>query len=161
MMALALLSALLLQDPVFPDADPQPAIKAARKKAGENNRVVLILWGSNDNERSKEVATLLKKDKEIARLMLYEYDLVLADSSKADDATKRGNDKLPLPWMAFVAADGNSVGWWETPKDPAGLVEALKKNQRPPLVAKEVLAAAMKRAREEKKRVLMTFGAPW
>jgi hypothetical protein len=161
MSTLILLAAILCQDPTFPDSDPAPAIAAARKKAADNNRVVLVLWGATDSEPSKAAATMLKKNKEVARLVLYEYDLVLADAAKAPEGMRKTMGTLPLPWLSFHSADGKSVGYWETPADAAEMVTLLKKQQREPLKAKDVLAAAMKKAETEKKRVLLTFGAPW
>jgi len=42
-MTLLILLGLLIQDPVFPDVDPAPAIEAARQKAEKNNRRVLVV----------------------------------------------------------------------------------------------------------------------
>jgi hypothetical protein len=161
MSLLILLSAMLCQDPAFPDADPKAAIEAAKKKAAAENRRVLVLWGSNDDEASTSAAALLKKDKGVARLILYEYDLVLADSRQADAGMKKIMEGLKLPWISISTPDGKSNLYFETPAGSKAMVELLKKNQAEPLKAKDVLAAAMKRAETGKKRVLLTFGAPW
>jgi len=158
---LLLLSALLVQDKPFPDADPTEAIAAAKKKAAAENRQVLVVWGANDSEPSRAAASMLKKDKEIARLILYEYDLVLADVARADGALKRGMESEKLPWISLPAPDGMSVGYYNTPADSKSMIEFLKKHQREPRIAKDVLAAALKKAGGEKKRVLLAFGAPW
>ncbi len=158
---LLLLITLCAQDPPFPDANPKPAIEAAKKKAAAENRRVLVLWGSNDDEASTSAAALLKKDKGVARVILYEYDLVLADARHADAGMKRVMEGLKLPWISISTPDGKSNLYFETPAGSKSMVELLKKNQAEPLKAKDVLAAAMKKAETEKKRVLLTFGAPW
>src|SRR5262245_30684613 len=79
MNALILLATVLCQDPVFPDADPGPASAAALKKASADNRRVLVVWGMNEPDASIPVAKLLRTDKQLARLILSEYEVVLAD----------------------------------------------------------------------------------
>lgn len=156
-----LLYVLLGQDPKFPDADPGPAVAAAQKKAAAENRRVLVLWGSNDSEASRAAAAMMKKDREVARLLLYEYDVVIADARQAEAAKKLGADAAKIPWLTLLAADGKSLANVEAPADSKALLELLKKHQAEPWKAKEVLDAAKKRAADEKKRVLLTFGAPW
>ena len=161
MTLLLVLSALLVQDQAFPEADPKPAIASARKKASEENRQVLVVWGSNDSEESRAVASILKSHKELKKLLLYEYDLVFADVRHADAGMKSVMEKERLPWLALPAPDGTSVGYYNPPPDSKEWIAFLKKNQRAPKVAKEVLEAGKKKAVGEKKRVLLTFGAPW
>jgi hypothetical protein len=144
-----LLAAILAQDPIFSSADPKPAIEAAKKKAAAENRRVLVLWGSNDSEESRTAAAMLKNDKEIAKLILYEYDLVLAKS--ADGA----------PRLSILTPDGKSLLDAAPPAEPAAVRKLLKEMKATPRVAKDVLAAASKEAADAKKRVLLTFGAPW
>lgn len=158
---LLLLAALLVQDPVFPDKDPSPSIEAAKAKAAAENRHVLVLWGSNDDDASKAAAALLKKDKGVARLILYEYDLVFADAAKADPVTQAVISGTKIPMLSVLSPDGKVNRHWKAPADATSMTKFLKENQPEPLKAKDVLAAALKRAGEEKKRVLLTFGAPW
>ncbi len=141
----------VLQDKPFPAGDPADAILAARKRAAAENRRVLVLSGSNDSEPSRALAALLKKDRDLSRTILYEYDLVLADAA----------EKKTLPWLTILDADGKPLADVEAPREAAALVALLKKHQAEPLKAKDVLDAAMKRAADEKKRLLLTFGAPW
>ena len=46
MKTLLLLTALLCQDKPFPDADPGPAIEAAKKKAAAEKKRVLLTFGA-------------------------------------------------------------------------------------------------------------------
>jgi len=154
---LILLSMLLGQEPTFPDADPKPAIEAAKKKATAENRRVLVLWGTNDHEATQAALKLLKKDKEVSRVMLYEYDLVLAGFQRLKDQSPDST----CPCLVITDATGKELSKSAAPVDSKAMLELLNKHKAEPWNAKEVLAAAMKRAAEEKKRVLLTFGAPW
>jgi len=97
MNTLILLFALLGQDKPFTDADPKPAIEAAKKKAAAENRRVLVLWGANNSEESLATATMFKKDKQVARTILYEYDLVLADIRHRPPPEESEPTKLLIP----------------------------------------------------------------
>jgi hypothetical protein len=154
---LIILTALLAQDSTFPTADPAPAIDAAKKRAKPENRRVLVLAGSDDSEPSLAAARMLKKDKEVAKLILYEYDVVLVGFHWLTKAS----GELKPPILAIMDADGKELFKSTAPVEPKSMIELLKKHQAEPLKAKDVLAAAMKRAGDEKKRVLLTFGAPW
>ena len=153
---LILLAALTLQDNPFPDGDPKPAIEAAKKKAAAENRRVLVLVGDNNSEPSRAAAAMFKKDKAVAKLILYEYDVVYRG---VHELSKSIGDSLP--YLVIMDADGKELSGASAPADSKAMVELLKKHQATPWVAKDVLAKAMKRAAEEKKRVLLTFGAPW
>ena len=146
---LILLAALAVQDKPFAEGDSAASIAAARKRAAEENRTVLVLWGANDSEKARAAAALLKKDKAVMKLLLYEYDLVLA-GGKAD-----------APKVSFPSDDGKPGDMIEAPADAKSWVDLLEQHKRTPLVAKDVLAAGLKKAKAEKKRVLLTFGAPW
>ncbi len=136
--------------------DPAEAIAAAQKRAAAENRRVLVVWGATD-----ALSTMLKKDRDVSRKIQYEYDVVHADAKQEEAAKKLGADVSKLPWLTILAADGKALANVESPAEPKVLVELLSKHQAEPWKAKEVLDAAMKRAKEEKKRVLLTFGAPW
>ena len=162
MKTLLLLSALLCQDKPFPDAEPWPLIDAAHKQAAKENRTVLVLWGLNDSEESRAAAALLKSDKGLKKLLQYEYDLVLADAAKAGESIAKEIElsKLPLIWVLGEDATAKHY-FYANPVDAKRWTEILEKHKRPPLIAKDVLAAGLKKAAAEKKRVLLTFGAPW
>ena len=152
---LILLTLLLGQEQVFPVTDPKPAVESARKKAREENRRVLILTGSNTSEASRAIATMFKKDKEVARVILYEYDVVLVGM------LEMGQSEAGFPLMAITDSEGKELYRGAAPAEPKSMTELLKNHQAPPLKAQDVLDAAKKRAAAEKKRVLLTLGAPW
>jgi hypothetical protein len=156
---LILATVLALQEAPFPDADPASAIAAARIRAAENNRKVLVLWGTNESARSKEMAALLTSDKGLKKLLLYEYDLVLANKAKAKAPKPITYE---LPWVSVHEVGNNeNVLWIESPDDVALWTIFLERYKQKPLIAKDVLAAGLKKAKAEKRRVLLTFGAPW
>lgn len=158
MNALILLAAALCQDPVFPDADPGPAIAEATRKAAAENRRVLVVWGMNEPDASIPVAKLLRTDKKIARLILYEYEVVLADIRRM----KKGEVRTAvIPLLDILDAEGKVIASQGGSTDAASILKFLAEHQAPPLKAKDVLDGAIKKAGEEKKRVLLAFGAPW
>jgi hypothetical protein len=156
-MTLLILLTLLVQDPVFPDVDPAPAIEAARKKAETNNRRVLVVWGMNEPDASIPFAKLLKSDKQVARLILYEYDVVLADIRRMKGEVK----PAVIPILEIQDAGGRVLASQAGGTDVEALLKFLRRHAAPPLNAKDVLEAALKKADAEKKRVLLAFGAPW
>ena len=157
----AVLLLLLIQDKPFPEADPAEAIAAAKKRAAAENRRVLVVWGANDSEASRAIALMLQKNREARKTIRYEFDLVLADAHHSDLAKKLGADPAKLPWATILAADWKPLANVAAPADPKAMVELLLKHKAEPLIARDVLAAAFKRAAGEKKRILLTFGAPW
>lgn len=161
-------------------ADGKELVKAALAKAAKENRRVLIQWGANWCGWCHILHDVCKKDREIARLIQYEYDVVLLDIGKMDkneDLVKKYDVDLKghgVPYFTILDGEGKLVvnsatDGFETPKEKSKtngyetpkVVEFLKKNAAKPLVAKEVLAAASAKAKSENKVVFLHFGAPW
>jgi hypothetical protein len=117
-MKLLILAAVLAyqEPPPFPDADPASAIAAARKRAAEENRTVIVLWGSNDSEKSIAAARILRTDKAVKKLLLYEYDLVYA------------SEKTDAPRVSLPTEDGKPGDKVEAPADAKAWVELLEKH---------------------------------
>jgi hypothetical protein len=103
---------------------------------------------------------LLKSDKGLKKLIQYEYDLVLADESRFLPPEDYKQLRI-TPQVQILDADGQTLFDSTAPKEAKGWTDLLEKHKAKPLVAKEVLAAGLKKAKAEKKRVLLTFGAPW
>lgn len=157
---IALLLALSLsQDKPFSD---KPDVDGALTNSARENRRTLVVWGSNDADTSKALAALLKKDRTVSKKILYEYDLVLADAAAAGELAKKLEvDVATLPALTILAADGKKLAHEAAPAEAKPLVALLEKHQAPPWNAKELYDAALKRAKDEKKMVFLTFGAPW
>ncbi len=152
---------LLLALTLSQDFTDKPDLDAALAKAAKENQRVLVVWGKNDDDTAKAFAALLKKDRTVAKKILYEYDLVLADAANAGLAKKLEVDLGTLPALTILAADGKKLTHEAAPAEGKPLVALLEKHQAPPWNAKELYDAALKRAKEEKKMVFLTFGAPW
>lgn len=163
-------------------ADAKKQIEAALAKAKKNNRRVLIQWGANWCGWCIKLDGLFKSDRDIAKELMYEYDLVHVDvgnfNKNIDLATSFGADLKAhgLPYLTVLGADGKAVtnqdtGELEKPADPkseglsghdpAKVLEFLKKNQAAYPNAEDVLKDALTKAKTDNKLVFVHFGAPW
>jgi hypothetical protein len=97
----------------------------------------------------------------VKKVLLYEYDVVMADARQAEAAKRLGADVSKLPWMTILAPDGAVLFNEAAPGEAKSLLGTLEKYKASPWIAKDILAAGLKKAVAEKKRVLLTFGAPW
>lgn len=158
-------------------ADAKSDIAAALAKAKQENRRVLIQWGGNWCGWCKLLDKALKGDKQLARKILYEYDVVHVDVGHFDKnmelAKGYGADLASgVPFLTVLDAEGKVVVNQETGEleskepgknehDVAKVLAFLEKHQAPYLDAEKVYADAFARAKAEGKRVFLHFGAPW
>ena len=159
-------------------ADARDQIAEALKRAKKENRRVLIQWGANWCGWCHLLHDTFKKDKDVRRKLLYEYDLVLIDVGQLDKnidyAMTLGADLKVngLPYLTVLNADGRPIANQETSSleakidgkpshDPKAVMSFLTEHQAPYLNAESLLATALKTAQEEDKRVFLHFGAPW
>ena len=163
-------------------ADGKKQIEAALAKAKKNNRRVLVQWGANWCGWCVKMHGLFKADREIAKELLYEYDVVYIDVGRFDKhmdlATAYGADLKAngLPFLTILDADGKPLANQETGSlvkkpeadkdnpaehDPAAVLALLAKHQAAHPEAKAVLDAAMAEAKKDGKQVFVHFGAPW
>jgi thiol:disulfide interchange protein len=156
-------------------ADARADLKAALARAHKENKRVLVQWGANWCGWCVKLDDICKSDKEIARKILYEYEVVHVDIGKSDknlDLVKELGATLGegVPYLTVLDASGKPVAQQETGAlevkdegrhDPAKVLGFLTSNQAPYLVAQELYDAALKRAQAEGKRVFLHFGAPW
>jgi len=134
-----------------------------------------VQWGANWCGWCVKLHDLFKSDKEIARKILYEYEVVYADIGQRDknlDLVKELGATLGegVPYLTVLDASGKAIAQQETgalevkgePRhDPAKVLEFLSAHQAPYLNAQDLYASALKRAQTENKRVFLHFGAPW
>ena len=140
-------------------------LEQAKTKATKANKRVLVAFLAADDERCKELASLLGKP-ELRRYLNYEYELVRADA-KTDSAlaAKLEVDVTAVPALAVLDAKGSKVATLK--RDDIGepeakpLMAALKPHQAPPLEAEKVLAATLAAAQKSDRKVLVHLGAPW
>jgi thiol:disulfide interchange protein len=156
-------------------ADARADLKAALARAQKENKRVLVQWGANWCGWCIKLHDVFKSDKEIAKELLYEYEVVLVDIGQRDknlDLAQELGATLDqgVPFLTVLDAMGKPLVQQETgalevqgqPKhDTAKVLEFLKTHQAPHLEAQAVYGAALKRAQAENKRVFLHFGAPW
>lgn len=159
-------------------ADAREQIAEALEHAKKENRRVLIQWGANWCGWCHLLHDTFKKDKDVRRKLLYEYDLVLIDVRKFDKnidyAMTLGADLKAngLPYLTVLNADGKPIANQETGSleakidgkpghDPKAVASFLTEHQAPYLDAESILATGLKTAKEQDKRVFLHFGAPW
>ncbi len=184
---LPLLQAVVAQAPTAPTKPAEPAvydeaadarkqIAAALAKAKQENQRVLIQWGANWCGWCKWLAATMKKDGKLSRELMYEYQVVHIDVGRFDKhmdvAKELGASWKGIPYLTILDADGKPLTHADTEPfetkvdgknghDAAKVVAFLKQHEAKPLVAADVLAAAMATAQKEQKRVFLHFGAPW
>ncbi|MCI0588218.1 MAG: thioredoxin family protein [Planctomycetes bacterium] len=161
--------------PIYDEsADAKKQIEAALARAKEENKRVLLVFGANWCGWCRKLDDLFKKNPEIARVLLYEYEKVLVDVGRFDKNEALAADlgapvrQNGIPFLTVLDAEGKPLANQETSSleagsahDPAKVKTFLEKWAAPPLDAEKVLAEAVARAGKEGKRVFLRFGAPW
>jgi thioredoxin-related protein len=155
-------------------ADAKALIENALGAAKRENRRVLIQWGGNWCVWCVLLHEKCKTDKDLSKLLRYEYDVVYIDSKNQDLAEKYGADfkKHGVPFLTVLDADGKVLANQPTEPfetkvdgknghDAKKILEFLTTHQAAPLKADAVLEAALAEASKSERRVLLHFGAPW
>jgi|SRR6516162_9500647 thioredoxin-related protein len=104
------------ESPIYDEkADGPAAIHAALASAKRKNRRVLIQWGGNWCPWCHRLFNQFKADKDLAKVLSSEYDLVLVDIGRRekniDVAAHYGADviKNGIPFLTILDADGKPV----------------------------------------------------
>jgi thiol-disulfide isomerase/thioredoxin len=165
--------------PVYDEkADAKGQIDAALAAARKENRRVLVQWGANWCGWCRLLHDRFTSDRDLAKTLRYEYDVVLVDVGKmdknADLAARYGADlkKNGIPYLTVLDADGKVLANQPTDPfetkdggknghDPKKLQEFLKSHQATPRKADAVLQAALSEAAKTERNVFLHFGAPW
>ena len=163
--------------PVYDEAaDARVQVKAALAKAQKENQRVLIQWGANWCGWCKWLAGTMKTDAKLRRELMYEYQVVHVDvgqfNKHMDLAKELGAEFKAIPFLTVLDASGKALAQQNTEPfetkvdgknghDAGKILTFLKEHEAKPLVASEVMAAAMATAAKEQKRVFLHFGAPW
>lgn len=155
-------------------ADAKAQIEAAIKKAQRDHSRVLVMYGGNWCGWCIKLHDLFTSDKDIARTLKYEYQLVTVDIGKFDKnmdiAGKYEADlkKNGVPYLTVLDGDGKVVTNQDTGSleegdkhDPKKVAAFLDKNKAPAVDAEAELKAALSKAASDGKRVFLHFGAPW
>lgn len=157
------------------DADKQIADAVAR--AAADHKRVLLMFGFNECVWCHRLHGLFKSNRDIARKLLYEYELVMIDNGRVEG--KVNNEKVNARfgdpykengWPVLVVLDeaGKALTTQETGSleegdhhDPAKVLAFLQKWQAPAVSADDVLSQGLARAKADSKNVFLYFSAPW
>lgn len=167
--------------PVYDEkADAKEQIAAALARAKKENRRVLVQWGGNWCPWCVKLHALFESNPEVARKLLYEYDVVYVDAGRPagkniDLGTSYSADlkQHGFPFLTVLDADGKPLANQETSAfekdgksveaghDPQKMLEFLAKHEAPRRDARAVLDAGLAEAKKGAKHVFLHFGAPW
>lgn len=161
--------------PIFDrDANALRDITAALTRARDDNRRVLIHWGSNSCETCQRLHAAMNNDRAIKRMLLYEYELVLVDVGSRDRnldiALSYGvaPQASGVPWLTMLNFDGEPIanlhagtfGDGRGSFDVKKIEEFLRTYQVRYPSADAVLNRALGEARLHEKPLLVQFIAP-
>jgi thiol-disulfide isomerase/thioredoxin len=165
--------------PVYDEkADAKAQLETALAAAKRENRRVLVQWGANWCGWCVLLHDRFQKDATLRKTLLYEYVVVNLDVGKLDKnqdlaAKYKANLGKGIPFLTVLDAEGRvlanqATDPFETKSedgqkghDPKKLQEFLVKHQAEPLIAEEVLKAALDKAAKTDRGVMLHFGAPW
>jgi hypothetical protein len=159
-------------------ADPKAQIATAVAGAAEDGIRVLVVWGSNDDERSANWPKVQRaQDVSGPRFFSDEYKLVYVDVGRADkntdvaDAYGMKLSASSLPAFTVLDATGKAIGRASAAEfagpdpvtlDPKKVAAFLTANQAPPPPAPEpMVTAALSQAKKDGRYVFLWFTAPW
>jgi thiol:disulfide interchange protein len=157
-------------------ADGEEQIKEALAIARRDNKRVLLQFGGNWCIWCHRMHKMLTANKEIAKLVVYEYVLVLIDVALINGKMhneaineRYGNPRQHgLPAWVVLDADGKQLATIDTAKleigdtyEPAKIMAALEKYKAEPASAEAAMSSAIARAKSESKKVFAYFSAPW
>ena len=138
-----------------PQADAKSQIAAAVARAGRDNRRVLIVYGGNWCGWCHKLHAVFNENKDIARTLLYEYEIVRVDIGKFDRNMEIANGygadlkKAGVPFLTVLDGAGKPLANQETgtleagqEHDPAKVAAFLNKYKAEPLDAVKTLDAA-------------------
>lgn len=154
-----------------PKADAKQLIAAAVEKAKLENKHVLIEWGGNWCGWCYKLHDVFHNDKLVRPIVHEEFELVLIDCNSNMDLMKGygGQDRrYSYPHLTILDANGQTLTNQETgsleigPKhDPEKVAAFLKQWMPEHQDAENLLTAALKRAGDEDKSVLLQVGDPY
>jgi len=161
--------------PTYDAANLEARIAAASAHARDENRRVLVAWGSNADKASQALIELTVRNSDVSRKLLYEYDVVRADAAGNDCVAAKLGAKVTtgtLPQLTVLDAEGHvlanegtgtlmAAGASPAASDPKLLMAFLTKHQAPYLNAETLFAGALSRAKKDQKTLFLWFSAPW
>jgi len=154
--------------------DVESRLAGALSRAREDNKRVLIQWGSNADPAATSLISTMRKDSEVANTLVYEYQIVRADTTGAERvAAKYGGSggKLAAPYFTVLDAQGRvlatqAASAFKRTGNAAVAYDTTKLNRfltrfKPTYVkAEPLLTEALSRAKKDQKTVFLYFSAP-
>jgi thioredoxin-related protein len=160
------------REPIYvEEANGKELIAAAVERARLERKHVIIEWGGNWCGWCYKLHDVFHNDELVRPIMAEEFELVLVDSRSNYELMQSygGKDtRYAYPHLTILDARGEVLTNQETsslevgPKhDPEVVAAFLKKWQPEPVSAEDALAAALRQATDEDKRVLVHVGNPY
>ena len=157
---------------LFSAQEARPAagveLAAAKRKAAEENQRVLVFWGGEHDANSKQLQQSLRRDPELSRELLYEYQTVRVDVRRDEDAAALAAAcglelaTLAIPHLSVLDSAGKVLAQQPVGEAaPQPVLEFLRGQRAAPRNAETRLPEALATAAKERKRVFLAFGAPW
>lgn len=145
-------------------------IAAALARAAYDRKVVLVQFGNNECEWCVKLYDLFRTNQEISKILQDEYEVVLVDVD-SNRALLDGYDPgvtHSYPWLTLLNSSGEVICNQDTESfvmgslhNPTTMRDFLVDWQSERIDAGQALAAGLKRAAAEKKRLFVHFGASW
>ena len=151
--------------------DVTAAVKAANLRAVRNNQRLLLVFGSLECERCRELGLFLRDDMQIRRGLQDDFQLLAVDlaapgATAALEAAQGRHEPRGVPYAAVLEPDGKLVAgqmttpWWvEGHVDPGPIAAFLERWAPPDVAASARLDAAQRRAKGDGRLVFLEFGA--
>jgi thioredoxin-related protein len=156
---------------IYSQAPGEELIAKALRQAQRDHKRVLIEWGFNGCSWCVWLHDLFQTDMTVHPLIHEEFVLVLVDSDKNQKLLKQygGSDRqFSYPHLTVLDEQGRVLTNQNTEPlekgkghDPEVVAAFLKKWRLEKVDAEEAMAAALKQAAQENKRVLVRVGTPY
>jgi len=146
----------------------------ALARARDDNKRILIQWGSNADPAATALISITRRDSDVAKTLVYEYEVVRADVKGAERiaAKYKGRGAAPTPpYLSVLDAHGKvlatqaasafkKLGDAATAYDTKKLNEFLAGFKPTYLKAEPLLAEALSQAKKDQKTLFLYFSAP-
>jgi len=155
--------------------DVESRIAMALVQARDENRRVLIQWGSNNDKASESLIEAAIKNSDVARTLLYEYEMVRAEISGNERVAAKYSADVKtggLPYFTVLDSGGKVLAGqpalpFKTEGEGAAAYDGKKLNaflakyQATYLNADPLFKTALAQATKDQKTLFVWFSAPW
>lgn len=160
------------REPIYDtETSGEELIAVALRRAQRDHKHVLVEWGGNWCGWCYKLHDVFANNKDVQPIVYEEYELVLIDSNSNQDLMREygGQDRqFSYPHLTVLDATGqvltnqNTEPLEEGPAhNPQVVAEFLRKWTPEKIDAEQAVAAALKQASDEDRRVLVRVGTPY